>query len=262
MSLKNKLTVLLLSSLTSILLLSSCDKTTENYTDNYPPSSFFSLKVGDSCFFRIDSLEFTSSRQNANQLNSYLLKEVVSSIEYDNLNRPMWKINRYLNKDTTGEELVWINSGYYFIQILEQEVNIIENNLRFIRIKSPVRTNFFWKGNSYLPNEAYPEYDFSIDNNMQNWNYLYANVGTTETIGYDNEIFQNVITIEQINQSINVNEVNNEFISATNFASREKWFEQYAQNIGLIYKEQILWEYQPIKQKKIGFLLKMWRVNR
>jgi hypothetical protein len=255
-----KIPILFICCFIGALFLPSCKKTVENYVDNYPPATFFSLKIGDSSFFRLDSLEFTSGRQNASQLNNYLLKEVVASIEKDNLDRPMWKINRYITKDTTGNG-IWRFNGYYFIQVLDQQVDIIENNLRFIRIKAPVRTNFFWKGNSYLPNESYPEYDFSIDNNMQNWNYLYKNVGTTEIIGYNNEIFEEVISIEQIDQSINVNEFNNEVISANNFASREKWSEQYAQNTGLIYKEQILWEYQPVKQKKIGFLLKMWRVN-
>ena len=170
----------------------SCTKTTENYTDKYPADAFFSLHLGDSSFFRLDSLEFTSAKQDPVQISSYLIKEEVVSIERDNLNRPMWKINRLISKDTTGKG-PWFNNGYYFIQILNQQVDIIEDNLRFIRIKSPVRTNFTWKGNSYLPAEAYPEYDFSIDNNMQNWNYYYKDVGTTETAGisgspYDNEI--------------------------------------------------------------------------
>jgi hypothetical protein len=241
------------------IMLSACEKTNEEYTDNYPPATFFSLKVGDSIFFRLDSLEFTATKQNATLLNKYLIKEEVVSIQKDNLNRPMWKINRSINNDTTGNGL-WRSYGYYFIQILDQQVDIIENNLRFIRIKSPVRANFFWKGNSYLPTEVYPEYDFSIDNNMLNWNYLYKNVGSTEKIGDNIELFKNVITVELIDQSVNVNETNNEVFSLNNFASREKWIEQYAQNIGLVYKEQILWEYQPIKGKKIGFLLKMWRV--
>jgi hypothetical protein len=243
-----------------IILLSSCKKTTENITDPYPASSFFSLKLGDSTFYRIDSLEFTSNKQDPNLVNSYFLKEEVASIEVDNLNRPMWKINRFIIKDTAGSRL-WRNNGYYFIQILNQQVDIIEENLRYIRIKSPVRTNFIWKGNSYLPNEAYPQYDFSIDNNMQNWNYYYKEVGSTEIIGNNGDVYNNVITIEQIDQSINVNETNNTIINVNNFASREKWIEKYAQNIGLVYKEKILWEYQPVKQKKIGFLLKMWRIN-
>jgi hypothetical protein len=242
------------------LFLTSCKKTTESFIDNYPPNSFFSLKVGDSAFFRMDSLEFTPGKQDPNKTTSYLVKEEVASIEKDNLDRPMWKINRSINKDTTGNGL-WKSDSYYFIQILDQQVDIIENNLRFIRIKAPVRTNFFWKGNSYLPSEAYPEYDFSIDNNMPNWNYLYKNVGSTERIGNNNKPFDQVTTIELIDQSINVSENNNDIIAQNNFASREKWVEQYAQDIGLIYKEQILWEYQPVKQKKIGFLLKMWRVN-
>jgi hypothetical protein len=239
----------------------SCKKTTENITDEFPPASFFSLKTGDSAFYRLDSLEFTPGKQNPAQFNSYLIKEEVASVEKDNLGRPMWKMNRYINTDTTGKG-VWKNNGYYFIQILDQQVDIIENNIRFIRIKSPVRTNFFWKGNSYLPNEAYPDYDFSIDNNMQNWNYTYKGVGTSEKIGYDNDPYDNVTTIELIDQSINVNENNNDILSSNNFASREKWIELYARQTGLIYKEQVLWEYQPVKQKKIGFLLRKWRVKR
>ena len=241
--------------------LSSCKKSTENFIDAYPVASFFSLKIGDSAFFRMDSLEFTPSKQDPSLLNSYLIKEEVVSIERDILNQTMWKINRFINKDTTGNG-VWRSNGYYFIQILNQQVNFIENNLRYIRIKSPVRTNFSWKGNTALPTEAYPDYDFSIDNNMLNWNYFYKEVGGAEIIGYSKDIYDKTITVELIDQSTNVNDDNNSIISSNNFASKEKWIEKFAQNVGLIYKEQILWEYQPVKQRRVGFLLKMWRIKK
>lgn len=246
--------------LVSCIMLSACEKTKEDFTEEYPVESFLSLKLRDSAFFRLDSLELTPFRQDFSKFNSYLVKEEVTDIVYDNLNQPFWKINRFINKDTTGKG-PWNAYGYYLLAARDNQLLMIEDNWRFIKMSAPVRNNFFWKGNSYLPNEAYPQYDFSIDNNMIKWNFTYTDVGNTETVGYNNKAFEKVVTIEQINQSLNADDNNNILVS-NSFATREKSIEKYAQNIGLVYREQVLWEFQPTKGKKIGFMQKMWRINK
>jgi len=244
----------------AIFILSSCQKTNESFTEEYPVESFLSLKLGDSSFFRMDSLELTPFRQDFSKFNSYLVKEEVTDIVYDNLNQPFWKINRFISRDTTGD-IRWNAYGYYLIAARNNQLIMIEDNWRFIKMNAPVRNNFIWKGNSYLPNEAYPQYDFSIDNNMLKWDFTYTDVGITEIVGYNSNAFENVVTIQQTDQTLNVDNNNNILVS-NSFATREKSIEKYAKNIGLVYREQILWEFQPTKGKKIGFMLKMWRINK
>ena len=241
-------------------VLSSCQKTNEEFTEEYPVESFLSLKLRDSSFFRLDSLELTPFRQDFSKFNSYLVKEEVADIVYDNLNQPFWKINRFINKDTTGKGN-WNSYGYYLIAARNNQLIMIEDNWRFIKMNAPVRNNFIWKGNSFLPNEAFPEYDFSIDNNMLKWDFTYTDVGSTEIVGNNSESFEKVVTIQQTDQALNVDN-NNNILIANSFATREKSIEKYAQNTGLVYREQILWEFQPTKGKKIGFMLKMWRINK
>jgi len=242
------------------ILINSCQKTKEEFIEEYPVQSFLPLKKGDSSFFRLDSIELTPFRQNFSAFNSYLIKEEVTDTVYDNLNQPYWKINRFIKKDTTGKGF-WNDYGYYLIAAKKDEMIMMEENLKFVKMKAPVRTSFFWKGNSYLPNEAFPEYDFSIDNNMLKWNYTYLDVGTSEIIGTNDQPFDNVVTIEHVDQILNA-DFNNNILLSNSFASREKSIEKYAKNIGLVYREQTLWEYQPTKGKKIGYMLKMWRINK
>jgi hypothetical protein len=210
--------------------------------------------------YRLDSLEFTVKLQNANILNSYLVKEFVTDTLRDNLNQLLWKITRYSNKDTSGKGF-WQYLGDYYVRIQQYQVDIIENNLNFIKLKAPVRESFSWTGNSILPVEAYPQFDFSIDDNMAGWNYNYLSVGATEVLEDNTSPFTGVCTIEHVNQSLNVDEEFNDVISSEVFASKELSIEKYAANKGLVYKEQALWEYQPTRGKKIGFVLKMWRIN-
>jgi hypothetical protein len=243
-----------------LTMMTACKKNTEVYNEEYPVANFFSLKLGDSTLYRLDSLEFTVDLQDPQVLNSYLVKEFVEDTLRDNLNQPIWKIVRYINNDTTGKGF-WQFLGQYFISIQQYQVDIIENNLRFIKLKAPVRENFSWKGNSFLPNEAYPQYDFSIDNNMAGWNYSYLNVGTTESLSGNNISFSNICTVEHVNQNININPETGDVSNFESFSSNEVSVEKYAVGKGLIYKEQKLWEFQPTRGKKIGYILKLWRIN-
>jgi hypothetical protein len=95
---------------------------------------------------------------------------------------------------------------------------------------------------------------------MPNWDYTYAGINDSVTLPRDLG-FNKVTTIAHIDQSFNVNETTNTVIAKENFATREKSIEQYAEEVGLIYREQILWEYQPNRGNLNGYMLKMWKVN-
>ncbi len=256
-----KLKTIIAVTIFSLTFFMACKKSSEEFVEQYPVSTFFNIKIGDSAFYRLDSLEFTVELQDPNILNSYLVKEIVSDTLRDNLNQKVWQITKYITKDTSGNGF-WRYWGEYYITIKENQVDITENNLRFIKLKAPVRENFSWKGNSFLPGEPYPQYDFSIDNNMSSWDYTYLSVGKNEPAASGGSTYTNVCAVEQINQSSNINLVANNIINRDGFASREKSLEKYAPDTGLIYRELTLWEFQPTKGKIIGFISKMWRVNK
>ena len=123
----------------------------------------------------------------------------------------------------------------------------------------PIKTKYKWKGNKYTPTNPYHSlYNFSNDDNMNDWDFVYDNIQTSANI--NGKTFSNVYTIEQINESINV-----PILSASSYAALTRSVEKYAKNIGLVYRELTLWEYQPNpggpSPYKIGFGIKMWLID-
>ena len=148
-----------------------------------------------------------------------------------------------------------MNITYHVIPSGEN-IELNEGNFRYIKLVSPVSNGRTWRGNGYLPNNPYKGlYDFSFDVNIftQDWEFTYQDVGATAS--YNNKDYDSTLTIVQIADSINMP------ITAGTPASKTYWVEQYAKNVGLVYKEVEMWEYQPqagqTQSYRQGFGLKM-----
>jgi hypothetical protein len=113
-----------------------------------------------------------------------------------------------------------------------------ENNFRYIKLTTPIRDGRSWRGNGYLPDNPYHDlFDFSNDEDIQDWDYTYQDVGTSLT--FNNKTYENTISVLQIADSANLP------IQAGVPASKTYWIEKYAKGVGLVYKEVEIWEYQP-----------------
>ena len=179
----------------------------------------------------------------------------------DNLGRPSYRILRYL-RDSLGTQ-PWVENGTYFITPLTDQAEIIEDNLRFIKLHLPFKLNTDWKGNKYLSDDPYASlYTFFNDDNMNEWDYSIDQFDNTTTIG--GKPITDVYTVFQIDESINA--------PVTNLAQpgyRTLASDKFAKNIGLVSRDFILWEYQPPAPGsppstagfKTGFGIKMWMID-
>ncbi|HEX9511434.1 MAG TPA: hypothetical protein VF939_13185 [Puia sp.] len=230
----------ILLTLAFALAISSCKKTTYTYPPSQLTSYFMPLQVGKYITYRLDSLTFYYYGQS-DTLTHYLAKDSVEAAITDNQGRPSWRVVRYLS-DTTG--VVWTPSETYMVTPTVQTLEMVENNLRYIKLAFPMDEGFSWTGNTHLPYAPYKGFfDFSDDSHLslQLWNYTYQNVNKPFPVG--NQVYDSTATVLQKNDSINL--ANNLPIIDTSFASRTNWTETYARNIGLIYRHTALWEYQP-----------------
>lgn len=237
------------------LLFFSCKKTTEKIY-NEPLSDYLPLQSGKYITYRIDSTVFTNFGRIM-EIHSYQVKHVVDSQITDNLGRPSYRVFRY-TRDTAGTQ-PWVPTGTYFITPLSADVELIEDNLRFIKLVLPIQQNYTWKGNANLPLNPYESlFNFSIDVGIQDWDFTYKNLDSTLSFAGNN--YSNVWTIEEANDSINVPITN---LSA--YASKTRSVDKYAKNIGLVYREYVLWEYQPDPNGpsgyQVGFGIKMWMID-
>lgn len=235
--------------------LYSCTSKKEDYITE-PLSDYLPLEVGKYITYRLDSLVFVDF-ERVPEIHRYQVKHVVDALVTDNLGRPSYRIYRYL-RDSTGIEN-WVPNGSYFITPLDFQTEVVEDNLRFIKLHAPLRESFNWKGNKYLPSDPYESFGFAFsnDNSMRNWDFTYDfSQSSFEVQGYT---YDNVYSVEQEDYADNV-----PIVAWTQYANRTRSVERYSKDIGLVYREYELWEYQPTSGPQpfyIGFGIRLWMID-
>jgi hypothetical protein len=154
---------------------------------------------------------------------------------------------RYLRNVNSTDEEDYKAGLTYFVTPTTQSVELLENNLKFEKLRLPVNEGFNWHGNSYLPSTPYFNiYQFSNDEDIHLWDYTYTDVNASLVV---NDIqYDSTVSVLQVADSSNV-----PIEFPEGLAYRNYWIETYAKNIGLIYKEVVMWEYQPPNSGNPGF---------
>jgi hypothetical protein len=244
----------------AIIALFSCNKKEDYVTDKL--NDYIPLTSGKYITYRLDSMVFTTFGR-VTEIHKYQVKHIIDAQITDNIGRPSYRVNVYI-RDSAGLQ-PWQSAGNtYFITPLTNQVEVIENNLRFIKLHAPVKDAYTWKGNAYLPSDTCggpycPLYKFSNDDDIQNWDFRYD--GNSSSFSYRGINYSNVISIEEANEALNV-----PIVVPTSYASKTRSVEKYAKNTGLVYREYELWEYQPNTGNpagpfKTGFGITMWMID-
>ena len=224
-----------LLALFSFLAFFSCKKETETFQTE-ALSDYLPVQTGKYITYRVDSTLFTSFG-TVTVVHSYQEKHVVDQMTTDNNGRPSYRVFRYI-RDTAGTG-AWQPSGSYYIISGTASIEVVENNLRFLKLAVPIKQDNSWKGNRYLPSDPYgPAYTFSNDDNMADWDYTYAN--TDETLTLNGKTIPNVLTVQQADESVNAPVTQPSAYGYINYA-----VDKYAKGLGLVYEELTMWEYQP-----------------
>ena len=248
---------------TTIMFASCSDKKEQFETEalsDYTPQ----LIPGKYITYRVDSLVFPNFGRNT-EIHKYQVKHVIDAQITDNLGRPSYRVFRYIRDSVDATSWTpaqaWVPNGSYFITVLTNQVEFIEDNLRFVKLHLPFREGFTWAGNSHLPDNPYlPLFGlFSNDDNMADWEFYYDTFEPSFT--YKNNLYENVWTVEAADEIYNV-----PITDPTAYAARTRAFEKYAKNIGLVYREYELWEYQPNPggtggPYKSGFGVTQWMIE-
>jgi hypothetical protein len=222
-----------------------------------PLSDYLPLQTGKYITYRLDSLVFTNFGVNV-ETHRYQVKHVVDQKVTDNLGRPSWRIYTYI-RDSAGAN-AWDAMGTYLVTAMNDQVEVVDDNLRFIKLHLPLREGFEWPGNNYLPENPFDAYDFSNDDDMKSpdWNYSYELFEPTST--YRNQNYTDVWTVEQFSDGTNI-----PVTDAANYGFRTQAMEKYAKGIGMVYRKYEFWEYQPnpsgVSPYNTGFGITMWMID-
>ena len=231
----------LITSALACIVFFGCGKETEEFT-SAPVSDYLPLQVGNYITYRLDSTVFTSFG-TVNTIKSFQEKHIVDAKITDALGRDSYRVLRFI-RDTLGIQ-PWAPAGTYSITPTDKTMEVIENNLRVVKLVMPIKQDVTWKPNRYLTEEAYtPLYSFNVvDVGITNWDYTYSSVDGQLTVKGKN--YDDVITVDGIDESLYANRdsftVTNPSVAVA-YASYVQ--DHYAKGIGLISQQFILWEYQ------------------
>lgn len=220
--------IILFAAVFFVFALTGCKKETEEFksktTESYAP-----LIPGKYIAYRLDTFKYLPFRLKDTTI-SYQVKLQVDALINDNLGRPAYRIIRYIRKTVLqpwvpDNSFTAINSGGTF--------EFVENNQRFLKLKSPIKEGYSWKGNSYIDT-------YSLNSTVRyldDWDYMYEEVDAPLSLGSFK--LDSTIKVSQRDEIIgNPGDINS--YSEKNFGA-----EIYAKGIGLVYRKFLHTEYQP-----------------
>lgn len=209
-------------------LLQGCGKETASL-ETESISDYFPLQVGKFITYRLDSTVYVKLN-TVKEVHSYIVQDWVDAEITDNLGRKAFRIRRMMR--STTDTTIWTDNATFVVTPLDKSLEYLDNNLRFVKLKSPVRDGFAWPGNSYINTFTDESLQF-----LDNWEYFYEKVGQPYTLG--SLTFPETITVEQNNEV--VNDPNDK----SAIYSIDRAYEIYGKNIGLVYKEFLHEFWQP-----------------
>jgi len=208
----------------------SCNKELDLLKSETIPD-YIPLKIGNTITYQVDSTVYTNLG-TIKTIRSYQMRDRIDSLITDNLGRPSYKVRRSVRSFVDSTK--WIDTYSYLITYdsSKKRVELVENNLRFIKLASPIVTGVQWNGTSFINTTGNPEIQYLSD-----WRFTYENVRRPFSV--NGISYTETITINQRNDSLG-NPSNKNFYYEIN-----KSREVYAKSIGLIFREFIHEAWQP-----------------
>lgn len=166
-------------------------------------ADYMSLQPGKYITYRLDSTVFTQQGRNV-EIHSYQEKHVIDAEFLDNSGRKSYRVFRY-QRDTAGKTS-WTPIGTYMITPLPNSIEVIENNMRVVKLVTPVTNGYTWKGNQYLAENPYGTlYTFSNDDFMRYWEFFYKS--TNGVFTYNQQDLTNVVTVVHVEETVKIDTV-------------------------------------------------------
>lgn len=228
--------VFLLVIIISALIFGACKKSTDDFKV-VPVTDYYPLQIGKYITYNLDSTVFINFGTKDTVI-SYQIKHQIEALITDNLGRPAYRITRYIRKTAAN---AWVPDNTFMAVASESTAEFIENNMRFIKMKAPVRDGYNWKGNTYIDT-------YSLNSNVKyldDWDYTYDSVNVKTTLG--------ALTIDSTIRVAQRDEVIGNPADPNSYSEINYGAEKYAKRIGLIYRNFLHVEYQPPTPGRVGY---------
>ncbi len=207
-----KLTVLCLF----LLAIGACTK----HHNEIPPDlgyDYYPGKVGSYVIYDVDSISYTRLPTIDTLYYKFQIKEKIDTLFTDNQNRPTLKIIRYkkiYDATVPYSAMTWTLQDVWSANITKTTAEVVEENIRFVKLIFPAKLNATWNGN--------------VQNIMSQWDYKYTVFGDPATVGGNS--FTKTLKVTQ------------KYFPS--FIGLQNYYEQYAKGVGMICKHIEDYDYQ------------------
>jgi hypothetical protein len=210
------------------LFMAACNKKTAVVNDE-KIESYWPLQTGKYITYQLDSLVYINFGKKDTTI-SYQVKYETDELMNETASEKTYRVLRYIRKSSNQS---WTPEAAFAATQTNNQIRFLENGLLFIKLQSPVKNGFSWKGNALIETGSAN----SLVRYLDNWTYIYASVGLAEKLS-NNEMVQ-TLTVNQRDEVIGQAD-NPDSYSEINYAQ-----EKYAKGIGMVYRKFLHKEYQP-----------------
>ncbi len=229
--------------LLGICCLVSCQRQVALPEDMNAGKEYTPLQIGKYIEYEVDSMRYNNFSLDTEYAH-LSIRDEVSDTFTDNLGRLSYFIRRFARYSDTAS---WDETSSYYATLSGNRLEVVENNLRFIKMVFPVKVNTVWDGNIYLPASASSQADLQW---YLDWTYTYKGINTA----FDNGImdFPNTVTVQASIGPLGTGLINDS-TSTVNYSEFTAYKEVYANHLGMIYRYVTHWEFQPTEGFRNGF---------
>ncbi len=225
-----------------LLLIGSCKKDVTPININYA-YSYYPVDTGHYVIYNVDSILYSYNGIYTRDTVHYQWKELIADTFYDNQNRINYRLECYRRPDSTYP---WnINRVWYAVRNT-YNLQVQEDDIRFVKLIFPPQLNATWNGNEYVPITNNSSDPYSI---YQNWNYFYENIDTTYSL--NGNVINNAIVVSEVDEENKIN--------------KTLRTESYAPGIGMIYqklevlnKQNVLNNFPQGTENGFSIEMKLW----
>ncbi len=185
---------------------------------------YFTNEIGTWLEYTVDTI-FQDVNSNVHDTNHFYRRDLLESNFTDAVGRPSVRIERYKRMQPTDS---WGIADIWYQTVTENAAERIEENVRYIKMKFPMKDGDIWNGNLYNIEDA--------------WNYTVTKMH--QPFDINGLHFDSTVTIEQID--------------STNLVQRLYGKEVWAKNVGLVYKKYINYKLENVKLQLPTKLDSVW----
>ena len=206
----------------------SCKKADDVPAPPQAEQEYFPLEKGKWVIYDVDSTIWDDTFCIKRFYHYQIMHMVVDTFS-DDVGRLSHRIETRIRKKAEDE---WQRQTTFYATNTKTELEIVRDELRFIKMVFPINEGGTWEGNNYILT------DDPVNTFYRDWTYRYTDVEQPFNTGF--KVFDKTITVHAKDEAVSDPEL---FENVS--ASRTKSVEKYASGVGMIYREYIRWTYDP-----------------